>query len=566
MSMVSADLLYMIHKRLCEIFVSEEYFGGKAIMFVGDLMQLRPVKGKFIFEKPRNKKYHSLHEVDSLWKTSDPIVLKTNFRQGEGSVYNEILNRARIGKLTDEDKRILEERRLNEFRDNGISSEAFHVFWTNYETETLNLKKLDEIDSPLVEIKAMIFAPKGYRPRITKHGTVDDTQFRQILKLKVGARVMLTFNICISDSLINGVLGTIVDFVRSSGTIKAVLIEFDSEEVGSLYREANKHLSSDKFPKATPIQKSSLEYATKNRRSGHAHGCKVKITQFALRLSWASTCHKIQGISMPKGQNLVAHGHKKIPAAMQYVMMSRVSNIENLFLSQNFDLEKVRPIKKALKENNRLTKIFENKQSQSYDLCFMNIRSLRKHHEDLIMDPMLQNSKLLCLAETWIYSEEEDSSWNDFLDMKKTVSSNGRGKGCAVYYQNEECFKNIKKISSKLFQIITGVYDGIQVFVLYISKEADQENIVNVMKELILPGSLFVIGDFNYESSTKNTLSKFLTSQGLTQIVKRPTHVDGGKIDHCYVMNEWKNTVNIEYIFPYFTDHVAICVKFPPNT
>ena len=43
MSMISADMLYNIHSRLCEIFVSEDPFAGKAILLVGDLLQLQPV-------------------------------------------------------------------------------------------------------------------------------------------------------------------------------------------------------------------------------------------------------------------------------------------------------------------------------------------------------------------------------------------------------------------------------------------------------------------------------------------------------------------------------------------
>ena len=564
MSMVSADMLYMIHKRLCEIFVSDDYFGGRAIMFVGDLMQLRPVKGAFIFEKPKNKKYYSLYQVDSLWKTFEPIILKTNFRQGEGSLFNDILNRARIGELTDEDKAILETRRVGLLKDKSILSEAFHVFWTNKETENLNMQKLAELDSPLEIVKAQIFSPRGYKPKITNYGTIDDTQFMKILKIKVGARVMLTFNISISDSLINGELGTIVDITKSNGYIQEILVQFDNEETGTSYRKAYMQILDNKYPNATPIKISSLEYVAKNKKSGNFHGCKIKVTQFALRLSWAATCHRVQGISMPKGQDLVAHGHQKIPAAMQYVMMGRVSSLDNLYLSENFDLNKVRCIKAALKENNRLKDLFSKRISKEYDISFMNIRSLRQHHEDLVKDPILESSKIMCLAETWIYPNEEDSSWIDVPGMQKTLSSHGRGKGCCIYYR-EENLENIKKFSSENFQLIAGTYKKIQVYVLYVSKGEDDDSIVQVMKKLITPGPLIVIGDFNVESNVDNSLSKFLSAQGLIQIVKRPTHIQGGKIDHCYVLREWKDDFKIDYIFPYYTDHIALCMSFPPQ-
>ena len=43
-SMVSADNLYNLHKRLQEIFMSQEPFGGRSLLLVGDIMQLGPVR------------------------------------------------------------------------------------------------------------------------------------------------------------------------------------------------------------------------------------------------------------------------------------------------------------------------------------------------------------------------------------------------------------------------------------------------------------------------------------------------------------------------------------------
>ena len=63
-SMVSADALYDIHRRLQEIFISEDLFGGCAVMLVGDLLQLPPVKGKPIFGRPMSDKNVSLWSSD----------------------------------------------------------------------------------------------------------------------------------------------------------------------------------------------------------------------------------------------------------------------------------------------------------------------------------------------------------------------------------------------------------------------------------------------------------------------------------------------------------------------
>ena len=566
LSMISTDMLYMIHKRLCEIFISDDPFAAKAILLVGDLMQLRPVKAKFIFEKPKNKKFHPLYQVDSLWRQFEPIILKINFRQGEESEYNSILNRARFGEMTKKDMKILEKRRLDIKRHNKLISEAFHVFWTNEETENMNMKKLNELTSPVEIIQAHIIAPRGYKPKTTNWGTVDDTQFRKTLKLKVGARVMVTFNINISDSLINGSIGTVVDFVKSNEAIVAIMVMFDNEEAGLAQREANKHMKSDNHPNATPIFKTSLEYLARNKRTRTTHGGRVKITQFALKLAWASTCHKIQGVTIKQGQNLIAHGHENIPPAMQYVMMGRVSHIENLYLSKNFDLTKVRPQKKALKEQMILDKIFSKRPSVQYDLFFVNIRSLRLHQKDLFSDLNAQNSKLVCVAETWLYPEEDDADWLDIPNKNRILSSTGRGKGCGIYYEKDQCFTHINRFASEKFQISFGMYKNfIQIFVVYISKEADFNTIVATLNKWMKTGPKIVIGDFNFESTKSNVLSKFLNSKGLIQIVNRPTHIEGGIIDHCYVPKNMKDTLVIDYFFTYYTDHISLCLSIPPQ-
>ena len=54
-SMMHASQLYQIHLRLCELKNSNKIMGGLCVLLFGDLMQLKPIKGNYIFQKPRER-------------------------------------------------------------------------------------------------------------------------------------------------------------------------------------------------------------------------------------------------------------------------------------------------------------------------------------------------------------------------------------------------------------------------------------------------------------------------------------------------------------------------------
>ena len=59
-------------------------------------MQLKPVRGAYIFEKPKFEKYSQVFDVFNLWEMFDSIELEQNHRQGDDMVYAEVLNRIRF--------------------------------------------------------------------------------------------------------------------------------------------------------------------------------------------------------------------------------------------------------------------------------------------------------------------------------------------------------------------------------------------------------------------------------------------------------------------------------------
>ena len=83
MSMVSADDLYKIHHRMTDIFSNNLPFRGLSMMFVEDMLQLKPVRGRFIFEEPKDSAHFIHYLENSLWHNMESVSLKHNHRQGE---------------------------------------------------------------------------------------------------------------------------------------------------------------------------------------------------------------------------------------------------------------------------------------------------------------------------------------------------------------------------------------------------------------------------------------------------------------------------------------------------
>ena len=96
-------MLYKIDLRLREITQRNMPFGNVAIFALGDIMQIKPVMGRYIMQCPINKQFWLAFEVDSLWHKFDCITLEVNHRQGEDNEYASMLNRIRVGQETPED-------------------------------------------------------------------------------------------------------------------------------------------------------------------------------------------------------------------------------------------------------------------------------------------------------------------------------------------------------------------------------------------------------------------------------------------------------------------------------
>ena len=95
---------------------------------------------------------------------------------------------------------------------------------------------------------------------------------------------MITYNVDLSDGIVNGSLGTVREFVHQGPkfSVQAVLIEFDDPETGKNTRQ-----SFDNENNLTPVERITLEY--KVGKKNVQNSTNVKVIQFPLKLAWAAT-------------------------------------------------------------------------------------------------------------------------------------------------------------------------------------------------------------------------------------------------------------------------------------
>ena len=263
-SLVDYDMLYKIDLRLREITQMGVPLGNVALFILGDLMQMRPISGRFIFLNPRNEQFLLTSELDPLWKKFKCINLEINHRQGEYKEYANMLNRIRVGQETREDIAKLNERvRKENHRDIKREKEALYIFGTNKKVNQMNNKRLKAMEGEEYVVQAICIhkTMKNFNPATGKAGEVLKTPFQRELNFKIGAKVMLTYNVDTSDGLTNGARGDLIGLIEDSkGNISKLIVKFERESIGREKRRNNQELLRQ-YPDGTAIKKINFPFS-----------------------------------------------------------------------------------------------------------------------------------------------------------------------------------------------------------------------------------------------------------------------------------------------------------------
>nr|XP_055041698.1 LOW QUALITY PROTEIN: uncharacterized protein LOC129429201 [Misgurnus anguillicaudatus] len=323
-SMVDHRLLSYIHGRLRQIKQTGDYslFGKVSIIAVGDFYQLPPVKGTALYSDAKGV---------NIWENNFELAQLTKVVRQKDSAFAEMLNRLRVRKK-DESLTATDIATLKKC-ETGEKCNDLHIFATNAEVDKYNIERLHECCPDAISINAQDYIRNSKTGRMERkvgyHTKVFNSCLSKCISLGVGARVMLKKNIDVADGLVNGAFGTVVHISESQkkgedneDLPSAIHVEFDNPIVGKIQR----HRTRQTFSQNSTVINVQEDQVTNDggiRR------------QFPLRLAWACTVHKVQGLTVDKA---VVSLNKIFTAGQAYVALSRVRSLDGLIIEDFKDV------------------------------------------------------------------------------------------------------------------------------------------------------------------------------------------------------------------------------------
>jgi len=348
-SMVSPALFESMDKILRAFKHSQEPFGGVQIILSGDFFQLPPISSS-------GQEIRFAWQTE-LWRKSNLRVcyLEEKFRQEESDELINILDEIRSGEVSENSLEIFEScyrKKLNDkFR-------VTRLYTHNVDVNRINETELDKIKAP---VKSFAAFHKGARKEIEK--IYNSSLVTEVLNLKEGAAVIFIKN-NFEEGYINGTIGKVVEFTAEDdirgGGLPVVEI-FSGRKI---------------------IVKQE-DWVKENDRGE----VKAFVKQIPLRLAWALTIHKSQGMTLDAAEIDLS---QTFEVGQGYVALSRIRSIKGLRLMGMNDV--------ALKVDDSVLRV----DREMRKLSALNVRkwdSFSQKQKEEMFDEFVINSDGTILAE-----------------------------------------------------------------------------------------------------------------------------------------------------------------------
>lgn len=570
-SMVSSQMLQKINQRLQLIKQSDELFGGVTVIAVGDLYQLKPVEGSFVFKQP-SKTFNSIVCPDTLFSRFVLLELTKVMRQRDDQDFAEMLCRIRNGQVSPKDINVLQEK-SRQPPPAPISS-VVHTFATNkkvraHNNQVLNLTETVVYSNPAIDSSMDIQTNHLQHTIEDNDRPISDTaNLETHLQICVGARVMITCNIDVSDGLVNGATGYVSHIITARGIIDCILVKLESKNAGSEAKRANPHRKD--FPGTVAITRFEAQFPiTKGaRRQCNSRAITIKRRQFPLSLAWGCTIHKMQGMTV---ESILVDMSGQFSPGQAYVALSRVKKLAGLHI-RNFDQNKITfnpSVSNALSKMEQLP-VNSNPYGDHTGILIghLNIRCFSTNSPYMNRQSIVKELDCFCITETHLSPSDvlqvHHFPWNSSHCFRQDRNSSGGG---VMVYAKKSARYTFTKISRTLTPLETITVacvlpskDTLYICTVYRRPATHSSLVITALSQIVLelpPSAPQVfLGDFNEDLLTKpSPIRDYLTNDlHFSQLVLTPTTKYGSLLDHVYVKNcSTETTCHVHDTF--YSDH-----------
>ena len=313
-SMVRCDLLDVIDK-LLKVYRRnfKEPFGGVQVILIGDTFQLPPIAVFEQWEILKNHYESPFFFSSKVIEQNKPVYieLKKIYRQNEQE-FIDLLNRIRVNEVSDKELHLLNSK-YNPVFSPGENSNYITLATHNKLVDSTNLTKLDELKAELKSFEATISGtfPESIMPT------------DRVLHLKEGAQIMFIKNDK-TKRYYNGKIAKISKIEES----KIIVAFSDENEITIEKQEWN-----------------NVKYKWNEKEKKIEEEIIGKFIQFPIKLAWAITVHKSQGLTFDK---VIADLGAAFTPGQVYVALSRCTSFNGLVLKSQVTKNAIKTDPKVL--------------------------------------------------------------------------------------------------------------------------------------------------------------------------------------------------------------------------